>query len=275
MSTENKTSIFLMGDSMIEDYGEEKLPLCGWGKYFPDHVTDDAIVKNYAHSGWTTESFLTVDHANLYPGKCCWEVMLEDIKKGDWVIICLGVNDASLVNEKRTTEERYRENLTLFTQKIREKGADVIFGTLAIRGGDDGSEDGWHYTLAPEGKDPEMDERWIRRTNVLCEIAANLNVEVFQFGKTLMDVYENMYREYMASHPQASVADGRNYVRYYFHLYNKPINTAVEDGGLGYNMPDRADDSTHLNYRGAIVYAKTAAELIAKSNTDLAKFIKQ
>ena len=83
MSSENKTSIFLMGDSLIEDYGEKSLPLCGWGKYFPEHVTDDAIVKNYAHSGWTTESFLTVDHANLYPGKCCWEVMLEDIKKDE------------------------------------------------------------------------------------------------------------------------------------------------------------------------------------------------
>lgn len=36
----NKKSIFLMGDSIVEDYGEERLPLCGWGKYFPEFVND-------------------------------------------------------------------------------------------------------------------------------------------------------------------------------------------------------------------------------------------
>lgn len=268
--------VFLMGDSMIEDYGEEKLPLCGWGKYFGQYLEDGIEVKNYAHSGWTTKTFLTVDHGNLYPGRSCWEVLIEDIQAGDWLIICLGVNDASLVNELRTTEEEYRANLTLFTEAVRAEGADVIFGTLAIRGGDDSSELGWNYALPPEGKEePEMDERWMVRTKVLCEIAADLKVEVFQFGEALKAVYEGMYQDYMAAHPQATVAEGRNYVRYYFHLYKKPINTPVEEGGLGYDMPDREDDSTHLNYRGAMVYAKVAAGLIAESNTELATWIKQ
>ena len=87
---------------MVEDYGEEKLHICGWGKYFFDFVKDEYEVKNYAHSGWSTKSFLTVDHNNLYPGKSCWEVMYEDIKEGNLVIITLGVNDASLVNEMKT-----------------------------------------------------------------------------------------------------------------------------------------------------------------------------
>ena len=66
----------------------------------------------------------------------------------------------------------------------------------------------------------------------------------------------------MKNNPDASVADGRNYVRYYFHLYKKPINTPIEEGGLGFNMPEREDDSTHLNPRGAWVYAKTVAKLL-------------
>ena len=274
-SRENFGRVFLMGDSMVEDYGEKALPLCGWGKYFAQYLRDGVEVKNYAHSGWTTKSFLTVGHNNLYPGRSCWEVLIDDIKAGDWLIICLGVNDASLVNEMRTTEEEYRENLTLFTDAVRKKGADVIFGTLAIRGGDDSSELGWNYALPPEGKEePEMDERWMRRTKELCEIAADLKVEVFQFGEALKATYEQMYQDYMAEHPNATIAEGRNYVRYYFHLYKKTINTPVEEGGLGYNMPDREDDSTHLNYRGAKVYAKVAARLIGKSNTELARWIK-
>lgn len=268
--------VFLMGDSLIEDYGEARLPLCGWGQYFGQYLQDGIEVKNYAHSGWSTKKFLTVGYGNLYPGRSCWEVLLEDIQAGDWLIICLGANDASLVNDGRTTEEEYRANLTLFTEAVRAKGADVIFGTLSIRGGDDSSELGWDYALPPEGKEaPEMDERWMVRTKVLCEIAADLKVEVLQFGEALKATYEGMYQEYMASHPKATVAEGRNYVRYYFHLYKKPINTPVEEGGLGYDMPDREDDSTHLNYRGAMVYAKVAAGLIAESNTELATWIKQ
>lgn len=274
----NKTSIFLMADSLVEDYGEDKLPLCGWGKYFPEYVTDDCEVKNYAHSGWTTKSFLTVDFGNLYPGKSCWEVLYDDIKKGDWLIVALGVNDASLVNEKRTTEEEYRKNLTYFTEKVREKGADLVFCTFHLRGGDDGSENGWDYKLPPADvvmdDNVPMDERWMRRAQVLREIASDLNVCLIEFGEELKKVYENMYLEYMKEHPEATVVDGRNYVRYYFHLYNKPINTPVSEGGLGYNMPDKEDDSTHLNYRGACVYAKTVAKLVSKSRTGLAKFIK-
>lgn len=270
-----KKTIFLMADSMVEDYGEEKLPICGWGKYFPDYVKEEYDVKNYAHSGWTTKAFLTPDWGNLYPGKSCWEVLLDDIKKGDWLIICLGVNDASLENENRTSEEEYRKNLTYFTQKVREKGADVVFGTLAIRGGDDGSEAGWDYKL-PKDDDPkpEMDERWMRRTKVLRDIAADLKVCLIELGEELKKVYENMYQEYMANHPGASISEGRNFVRYYFHLYKKAINTPVSEGGLGYNMPEREDDSTHLNYRGASVYAKVVAELISKTDTELANLIK-
>ena len=186
-----------MGDSLVEDYGEEKLPLCGWGKYFPDFVKDEYEVKNSPHSGWSTKSFLTVNHNKLYPGKSCWEVMYEDIKEGDLVIICLGVNDASLVNEMRTSEEEYRQNLTYFTEEIRKKKADVVFGTLSLRGGDDGSENDWDYKLPPDNAvmddNVPMDERWMRRTKVLCEIAASLSVEVLQLGEELKKVYENMY----------------------------------------------------------------------------------
>lgn len=274
IQSDNGKTVFLMGDSLIEDYGEKRLPLCGWGKYFGQYLKGGTALKNYAHSGWSTKKFLTVGYGNLYPGRSCWDVLIDEIKAGDWLVICLGVNDASLTNDGRTSEEEYRENLTLFTEAVRKKGADVIFGTLHIRGGDDSSERGWDYALAPEGKEePDMDERWMRRSKVLCEIAADLKVKVFQFGEALKAVYELMYQDYMAEHPDATVAEGRNHVRYYFHLYKKPINTPVEEGGLGYNMPEREDDSTHLNYRGAKVYARVAAEEIAKSDTELAAWI--
>lgn len=271
----SEKTIFLMGDSMVEDYGKEKLPICGWGKYFPEFVKKGVRVKNYSHSGWTTKTFLRPGQIKEYDGKSCWDVLIEDIKKGDWLIIALGVNDASLVNENRTSEEEYRKNLTYFTEQVRKKGADLVFATLAIRGGDDGSENGWNYKLPePDNKEPEMDERWMRRTKVLRDIANALNVVLLEQGEALKKIYENMYLEYRKSHPKATIAEGRNYVRYYFHLYNKHINTPESDGGLGFNMPEREDDSTHLNMHGAYVYAKNIAEIILNTSTELSKLIK-
>lgn len=60
-----------------------------------------------------------------------------------------------------------------------------------------------------------------------------------------------MYQEYMVSHPEASVKNGRNYVRTHFHIYNKNINNTVENGGFGLNLRDIADDSTHTNIKGS------------------------
>lgn len=273
MTEKSNITVFLMGASLIEDYGEAKLPLCGWGKYFPQYVKEGITVKNYAHSGWSTKSFLTPDFGKLYPGKSCWDVLIDDVKENDWVLMFCGVNDASLVNDMRTTEEEYCQNLTFITEEIRKKGADIIFSTLSIRGGDDNSELGWNYTLAPEGKEPDMDERWIRRSNVLRKLASALNVELIELGLTMQSVYENMYKEYMNEHPDSTAIDGRNYVRYYFHLYNKPINTPVESGGYGHNLPEWKDDSTHLSYKGACAYAHNVAKLISKTNTELARYI--
>lgn len=276
MSVEENTSktIFIVGDSLAEEYLDCQAPYCGWGKFLEEHVRHGIKVINHARSGWTTETYRTVWHDKIYPGKSYWDLLIQDIKEGDWVIMCLGVNDASLVNEHRTSEEQYRENLTFFTKEIRQKGADIIFGTLHIRGGEEHSELGWNYDLAPKGIEPDMDQRWIRRTQVLCEIAKDIDVEVFPFGATLSETYEKMYQDYMTAHPDASVVEGRDYVRYFFHLYNKPINTPVEEGGLGMQFPNWDNDSTHLNCRGAKVYADIVAKLISQTNTELAKWMK-
>lgn len=257
--------VFLMGDSLVVDYGKERLPQCGWGQYFQDFVNDEYDVRNYGEGGWSTKTFLTTGR-RLCPERPLWEEIYAELKAGDLVLMCLGINDVRLEYEMKTSEEEYRENLTYLTSQIREKGADIVFCTLAISGGKEDSEDGWDYKLpAPENKEPVMTERWRRRSKVLCDIADDLSVTVLPFGEKLKEIYENMYQEYMKNNPNASIADGRNYVRYYFHLYNKAINTPIEDGGLGFNMPDRKNDTVHLNPRGALVYAKTVAQLLSET----------
>ena len=76
----------------------------------------------------------------------------------------------------------------------------------------------------------------------------------------------------MAVNSDATIAEGRNYVRCHFHIYNKNINDSVENGGWGLNLPDKADDSTHTNVNGAKEFAGIISKLISQSETELAKY---
>lgn len=261
-----KKKIFILADSLAVNYGENELPLCGWGEYLKDFINDEYEIENYGRAGWSTEAFLTNGYGTSFTDRSLWDEIYEKISTGDLVLMCLGINDVRLDYELKTSEEKYRENLAYLTSQIRNKNADIVFCTLAISGGAEDSENGWDYKLpAPDNKEPVMTERWMRRSKVLYDIGDDLSVTVLPFGEELKKIYENMYQEYIKNNPNASTADGRNYVRYYFHLYNRAINTPVEDGGLGFNMPDRENDSVHLNPRGALVYAKTISQLLSKT----------
>jgi len=270
-------NLYIMGDSLADTFPDSNYPLQGWGTFLGDYFKDEMTVHNRARNGWTTKRYLVEGQHADYPDKAYWDVIKEELKEGDWLLIGLGINDCSLTNKNKTTEEEYKENLTKFTNEAREKGVNVMFITQTIKGGDYDSELGWDYILPSDGipmdDNVPMEQRWVRRAKVLTDIGAELNVPVIQFGKFLSGYYEVMYQEYMTSHPEASVKDGRNYVRTHFHIYNKNINDEVANGGFGLNLPDKADDSTHTNVRGSKEYASIIAKLIAKSDTELAKYV--
>ncbi|MBR3932741.1 MAG: hypothetical protein IKJ68_02385 [Clostridia bacterium] len=272
-----KINLHIVGDSMADTYTPEQYPLQGWGIFLKEHFSAEIKVCNYARSGWSTKTFLTVGQNKNYPDKSYWEVIKNNFKEGDWLLVALGVNDCSLVNEFRVSEEEYEKNLTLFVRDAKDRGVNVIFMTPAIKGGDDNSENGWEYIAPPDGvvmddKIP-MEQRWVRRSQVLINIGAKLGVPVIELGKYLSTYYEKLYQEYMTQNPDATVTDGRNYVRYSFHRYNKCLNSDICDGGFGMDVPEFEDDSTHLHVRGAKKYASIIAKLISKTNTELAKYV--
>jgi len=270
----NPTNLYVISDSVCQEYTEELYPRQGFGAVLGDYVSDELTVHNYAVAGRTTKSFLTVGKDPNYPDKTVWQVIKEQLKPGDWVLVCLGINDASVKNVDRTTVEEYEENLKLFVNEARQIGADVILSTPSIRGGDYDSELGWEYTLPEEGVEPTMDQRWIIRANIMTEASKELGCAVIPFGKTLSETYEAMYEKYMSENPDATVADGRNYVRSQFHLYVANIKAPVEEGGFGVENYEKADDSTHINIKGAHTYAATIAKLISETDTELAAYMK-
>ncbi len=248
-------NLYIMGDSLADTFPDTSYPLQGWGTFLGDYFKDEMTVHNRARNGWTTKRYLIEGQNKDYPDRTYWDVIKDELKDGDWLLIGLGINDCSLTNKNKTTEEEYKANLTKFTNEAREKGVNVMFITQTIKGGDDNSEAGWDYILPSDGIPMDdsvpMEQRWVRRAKVLTDLGAELNVPVIQFGRFLSEYYEEMYQEYMAANSDATVAQGRNYVRYHFHIYNKNINETVANGGFGLNLPDKADDSTHTNINGS------------------------
>lgn len=270
-------NLYIMGDSLADTFPDSNYPLQGWGTFLGDYFKEEMTVHNRAKNGWTTKRYLIEGQNKDYPDKAYWDVIKEEFTKGDWLLIGLGINDCSLTNKNKTTEEEYKANLTKFTNEAREKGVNVMFITQTIKGGDYDSEFGWDYILPSDGipmdDNVPMEQRWVRRAKVLTDLGSELNVPVIQFGKYLSELYENMYQEYMKANPNASVKDGRNYVRTHFHIYNKNINAPVAEGGFGLNLPDKADDSTHTNLKGSREFAAIITKLISESGTELASYM--
>ena len=257
-----KSNLYIVGDSLAQTFSVESYPMQGWGAFLGEFFKSEMNIHNYAKSGWSTKSFLTKGYNEKYPDQSYWEIIKEQFKAGDWLLIGLGINDCSLDNEMRTTESEYRENLIFMSKEARDLGVKVIFITQTIRGGEDNSEKGWQYILPSDNvlmdESIPMEMRWVRRAKVLTDIGEEIGIPVIQLGKFLSEHYEKMYQNYMSLNPKAKVADGRNFVRYYFHIYK---------------MNNREDDSTHTNINGAREIAKIIAKLILKTDSALARYL--
>ncbi|GIM88542.1 rhamnogalacturonan acetylesterase [Paractinoplanes toevensis] len=109
--------VYLAGDSTVCD--QPVSPYTGWGQMITASVPRGVVVANYADSGESAGSFLA-DPA-LFP------TMQPLIAPGDVVLIQFGHND------KTTTAEDYRANLTALLNGVREKHGFPILVTPTVR----------------------------------------------------------------------------------------------------------------------------------------------
>lgn len=119
-------TIFMIGDSTMADKPViSENPERGWGQllqlYFAPHVSVD----NHALNGRSSKSFRDEGR---------WQVVLERMRPGDWVIIQFGHNDEKS-DEARHTDPfgTYTENLRRYAAETRERGAHPVLATPVER----------------------------------------------------------------------------------------------------------------------------------------------
>jgi lysophospholipase L1-like esterase len=221
-------TIYLAGDSTMAKKLPEKRPETGWGEALPKLFKEGSVrIENRAQNGRSTRTFI---EQNL------WQGIVNDLKKGDYVLIEFGHNDSARDKPDRyTPPEDYRTNLARFVREARERGATPVLLTPVVR-----------RRFDKEGRFQESHGVY---TGIVREVAAEYNVP-------LIDMY--------AKSEKALVGYGPEESRKLF-LQLKP--------GENPNYPAGVEDNTHFNPLGAQLMARLAVEGIRERKLGLAKYL--
>lgn len=127
----DKIKVFIAGDSTAQGYDTTKTVMRGWGQILPSFFTDEVEVVNHAKAGRSTKSFRAENR---------WDSIMVHVRKGDWVIIQFGHNDASSKPERYSSPEDFRKNIIRFVAETRERGANpLLLTSLVMRTFQDGA----------------------------------------------------------------------------------------------------------------------------------------
>lgn len=125
-SSDNKITVFTIGDSTMANKKASVAPETGWCQVFAAFVDQTVEIRNRAVNGRSTKSFIAEGR---------WKSVLDSLKAGDYVFIQFGHNDQKIQDTTRYAEPftAYRSNLERFVSESREKGAIPILFTSIVR----------------------------------------------------------------------------------------------------------------------------------------------
>ena len=95
--------IYMIGDSIMQTNLYDKYPQTGWGQMLSLFVCDDVEVVNLAKNGTSTKSFIEQKR---------FEMVENNIKNDDLLIIGFAHNDEKIQDENRYTNPKTKFNLT-------------------------------------------------------------------------------------------------------------------------------------------------------------------
>ena len=121
-----KITIHLAGDSTMAEKLAGKRPETGWGEMLPEYLDTAAVrVVNHARNGRSTRTFISEGR---------WQVIVDSLRAGDYVLIQFGHNDQSKDKiDRYTSPADYMKNLARFVSESRAKGAIPVLMTPVAR----------------------------------------------------------------------------------------------------------------------------------------------
>jgi len=222
-------TVYLAGDSTMAEKLPEKRPETGWGEALQQFFKPDKVrIENHAKNGRSTRTFIE---------ERLWQGIIDKVKKGDFVFIEFGHNDAAKDRTDRyTPPEDYRKNLVKFITDVRDRQANPVLLTPVMRRRFD--------------KDGKFQDSHGQYPDIVRAVAS-------EFRVPLIDMLRKSESVLTRYGPEES--------RKLF-LQLKPNENA--------NYPQGIEDNTHFSPLGADVMARLALEGIRELNLELAKFLR-
>lgn len=222
--------IYMVGDSTMANKPYNKgNPEKGWGQVFPLYFKEGIKIENHAKNGRSSKSFRD---------EGLWDIVLEKIKPGHYVIITFGHNDQKQDSPERYSapDTDYRKNLERYVRETRNKGGIPVLATPIMRRRFD--ENGKLYDT--HGRYPE----------VVREIAKEKNVP-------LLDL-----------HKQTEML-----LKAYGEERSKELFLHIQPGEYA-SLPQGKEDDTHLSAIGAFRVCDLAIEEIKLAVPEWVPYLK-
>ena len=124
---DQKITVHTIGDSTMAPKDTIGNPERGWAMALPFYLDSTKVkVENYARNGRSTKSF--IDEGR-------WQTVLENMKPGDYLFIQFGHNDEKINKPAVYADPHgaYTDNLTLFVEGARSKGAFPVLMTSIVQ----------------------------------------------------------------------------------------------------------------------------------------------
>ena len=257
----SKPSVFVLSDSLGQDYDTRSYPRQGWVYNLRDYFTEDVNFFNFAASGWSTRTFVQGVLSDTTFTRPVWHRYKTAIKEGDYVIVSLGHNDVGSGNKKTTVEE-YKANLKTIVDDTRKAGGNVIF-VSNVPNAHPNLE--YNYKLGIYTRYQEVFVPYAEELGVPC---INMNLAMTEMENELFkdEAYLASYKNGRSAHQQA------------IYLFNLADNGFIgSDSEFSYSITDTTlgicYDPTHIQYRGAQYVADFLAQQFVVKDLGLKEYV--
>ena len=247
-----KPTVFVASDSTVQTYDSYYYPQTGWGQvlssYFGDLVeerecgdcgfsqsqtyeTTNVIVENRSIGGRSSKSYID-------EGK--FDDLLEDIKPGDYLLVQWGHNDATYSRPNRyVSAEDFEKWIMVYVNGAIERGATPVLVTPVAR---------YSYTTNADGTLKSFASNFEAYRQVMLRLASEYDIPFVDLTQRSIDVCNSFGIE------------GSKML--FLKLSAGEVSTGAYAGGV--------DDSTHLQYYGALKFAGCVAQgIVDYANGDV------
>ena len=128
-SAAEPTRVYVVGDSLVDKHALTVPGRGSWAEALRTRLKPGYEIINLGAGGTSTRTYRRL------PGSVKrWEVFMSNARRGDWLIVGLGRNDASASKDRNTTVEEYKQNLAEFMEAALAKGVHPLLVTPVVDG---------------------------------------------------------------------------------------------------------------------------------------------